>query len=332
MMRPEAMRCVLVSLVALLPIVGSANVNAAEPDPRWMQQAHKPGITPLQKQAYEQIAELRNCGSAPMVIPGGFDILTIQSENKTPGVTLSNMGFDVLPALVEALDDTTPSGLVEPDGRGRESKTWKVNELAARLIVRIAHHDFVMGNHPDEHSLCTCSWQCPELLPKFQQQVLEWYSRNRERTLEDRIIADVRDDYFSNRLDAVEWLGKHKVLKGQPAIVQYIHRILAVKDKDSLDEGEMAECALALGKIGDKGSLPVVRQICRYLADALKEGHGVSFDDLHRLFQSHQGRALLGEKAETLRDLQILFGQYEARMEPSTCKYYQERLQDAAKW
>lgn len=59
------MRCMLAGLVAVLSLVsGAAAIAAAEPDPRWMQQAHKPGITLLQKQAYEQIAELRNCCSA----------------------------------------------------------------------------------------------------------------------------------------------------------------------------------------------------------------------------------------------------------------------------
>ena len=172
------MRCIL----AVLLLVSSADAIAAtEPDPRWTQQAQKPGITTLQKQAYEQIAELRNFSGAGM-IPEGFYILPADKvTTKSCVLVLYEMGLDVLPVLVEALDDTTPSGFVTNNRWGTAPQTWQVNELTARLIVEIAKHDFVLKDSSHERLLSGQIRQNSALVPKFQKQVLEWHARNRHR-------------------------------------------------------------------------------------------------------------------------------------------------------
>lgn len=325
------MKGLFVGLVAVLPLLSTASA-ADEPDARWLQKAQHANLSSLRKNAYEQIAKLSISKLTMWMNPGGFDILTIKAGSDSPAETLYNMGLDVLPVLIEALDDTTPTTVVEPDRRLIGSKTWKVNELAARLIGRIAQHNFVIGDFPNERLLSWDLEQHPDSVPQFKKQILDWYAQNRNRSLEDRKIADVSDSWFRNRLDAVEWLGEHKILKAKSAIVQYINKTLTSKEKNSLLDAEAAESALALGQIGDKSTLPVVQRVCRYLANGLKQYGVTGSMDLYTLFQAHKGCALLGEKSKTLQELKSLYEQSAKRIEPSTRREYQERMQKAADW
>jgi hypothetical protein len=325
------MKVLFVGFLALLPLSGFSG-GADEPNAARVQGAQQAELPSVRKRASQQLAKFRVARCTMWMNPGGFDILTIKAGSETPAKTLYNMGLDVLPALVDALDDNTPTAVVEPSRTMGEARTWRVNELVARLIVRIAQHRFVIGEFPNESLLSWHIGKHPNLVPQFKRLVLAWYEENRDRTLEERKIADVSDPWFRNRLDAVEWLGEHKVFKARLAIVQYIDSIFASKERNSLRDAEMAESALALGQIGDKRSLPEVQRVCEYLARRLKE-HGVTGSmDVSTLFQAYQGRALLGEKFESLQELHALYDQCAKRMEALDRNEYQERMKKAEKW
>ena len=63
----------------------------------------------------------------------------------SPINVLRHMGFDTLPILADALDDSTPTGVLAPTNDITEPLyTCKVNELVASLIAAIADHDSVV--------------------------------------------------------------------------------------------------------------------------------------------------------------------------------------------
>src|SRR5207248_6694258 len=105
------------------------------------------------------------------------------------------------------------------EGSFKQEKTWKVNELVALLIVRIADRDFVTDR--EQEPKFPADLRSLNLLgirdlnaqrgaaADFRKAVLDWYVANRDRTPTERKIADVTDVWFRNRLDAVIWLGEH---------------------------------------------------------------------------------------------------------------------------
>lgn len=326
----------LAALVVVLALLGVARWGLSPPKTAPGGASSRDAAT---RDAEAQIARLRACRlSHPDAY--GNELMTITDGAHFPFKALYDMGLPALPALADALDDTTPTDVVERNDQMIMTaspsnmpppRPLTVRELAATLIVSIAEHDFVAGQYPRQFVLSTDIDKGAELVPQFQAAVREWYAHNRGRTLTQRRIADVDDPWFRNRLNAVAWLGKRKVRQAEPAIAAYIRRSLTTPVPDSLIDVEVAESTLALGQIGDRHRLPLVRQVCRFLASDFKQ-YLTRTLDLYTLFQAYQGQALLGQKAQTRQQLQSLYAQCAARMTPRTQREFQERLQKSARW
>jgi hypothetical protein len=328
------MRLRMVASVLVAGLIGTlpSAFAKAEPDARWLEKSREPGVTPLRRAACEQIARIRICEITFFMRPGGFDILRLKADEQSPTDALYKMGIEVLPVLVEALDDATPTTVLEPDRFDDRLKPtrWNVNQLVWRLIGRIAGRQFVITDGPEE------IWEFsknPQLVPRFKEVVLEWYRGNKDRTIEQRKIADLGDPFFRNRMDAAEWLGKQRSTEAVPAIAKYLNDTLDGEKKSSLVDSEVAGAALALGQIGDKDARPAVIRACNHFSEDFTRPRGsVGFFDVGKYFQAEQGRALLGEKDKSLQELNRIYRECSERMEPSTRKEYQELLKSAEQW
>jgi hypothetical protein len=250
-----------------------------------------------------------------------------------PADVLYRMGIDVLPMLVDALDDETPTKtVIESRIVGDASKVCKVNELAALLIVRVADRDFVVRNATKDITIREIGAHAA-LAPEFKKAVVAWYDAFAKKSPVERKIADVNDGWFRNRLDAVTWLGEHKAAEGRAVIAAWVDGFYGDKKEhpSSLTRAEMATCALALGRIGDKKSLPQVRRVCQDISDEQAQ-RPADYNIAADLFMAYHGLSLLGAKPEAIKELTRLLAEYGSKMEPNDRKEYEKRLKEASGW
>lgn len=319
---------------ATAPATGPATGPAAtSPADRWLAKAAQPGLSALQKAAYEQLAQVHLANLQQMSIPGSYSIDSpAPSSTKAVG-NLYAMGLDVVPILAEALDDTTMTKTYSTHGNGQQTQ-HRVNEIVVTLIQRICGRTFVVGEEPHQMSLGMVG-TTPELAPQFQRVILDWYRDNRKRSELERKLADVEDANFRNRLDSAEWLARKKEAKAVPAIEKYIERTMAAVEKreDSLKISELSECALALGQIGDKGGLPSVKTVCKRLSANWDQRHRPTGSmEIGDLFQAYNGMALLGEKEAAIKELTRIYDAYNGEMEARSSQEFKDSLVKAAKW
>jgi hypothetical protein len=250
---------------------------------------------------------------------------------------LHAMGLKILPILSEAISDDTPSGTVTVCRRSKE-RVWKVNELVARLIRRLADREFVIGEWGEGVSLSDIG-EHPDLQTQFKELVLTWYEQNKDRTNDERKIADLQSN-LRNRLDAMIWLGNHKTTKATPAIAARIEKILSDKTVSSSTHAELAEASLSLGRIGDASALPSVTKACKHLSywiymsyRPIEQGRsGTGSNQRVNLFKAYHGMALLGRKQQALTDLKRLLREYGKEMEDHSRKEYETLIKKAEGW
>jgi hypothetical protein len=327
--------CVCHGVLPVL-LVYAAVAADRSPGERWETKARQAGITDIQRQAYKQLARVHECDFSRSGNVEGIDLSLFETaESPNPMIALRALGLDVLPILAEALDDDTPTKtVVDIDFRRGASRVshrfrvWKVNELVARLVPQIAHHEFVLGEWGPGVSLELVGSQS-ERIPEFRKQIIAWYEENRKRTAEERRIADL-DSSLRNRLDAASWLGRQKSTKAVPSLSKRIEAILGSKDVSSSTERELAACSLALGLIGDAKAVPVVTKACDHLAYWSPRWAGSNA--LQNLFDAYHGLAMLDQKKEALAELKRVYREHGPTMEPHTRKDYETKLSEAAKW
>jgi hypothetical protein len=319
-----------VFLISLLCVPCVVGVAESHPTNRWEAKAHKEDITDIQRKTYQQLARLHDFEGFQLDNWGTMDYLMVRRPN--PMINLREMGIRVLPMLVEALDDSTPSKTVTRSGSStttpHRTHVWKVNELVARLIRDLTNHEFVLGDWQSGVSLYDVESH-RDRIPEFQKEVLRWYKENKDKTPEDRKIAAL-DDNLHNRLDAARWLGKKKSIKAVPFLAKRVDAILRGKEESSSTQTELAEISLALGRIGDPKGLPVVQKACDHLSDVLPRSPGSSA--VQELFTAFEGLALLGHKKDALAELNHIYSEFRPRMEILRKKEFEERLSEAEKW
>jgi RNA polymerase sigma factor (sigma-70 family) len=322
------------------PATPTASGNAEElpvkTPTRWEKRLQDKDLTAKQRAAYEQIAKLHTV-KLDQGDWGSIQIPSFGQESKIPTDVLYQMGMDVLPILAEALDDETPTKTVTDNRRGpprnRGEKVWKVNELVALLIVRIADRDFVTGK-PDQELTIREIAQRPQAAPEFRKMVVEWHDKFAAKTPTERKIADVTDSWFRNRFDAIIWLGEKKAKDGRVPIAASVDAFYADPKRtfSTLTRAEMSHCSLALGQIRDEAGLPQVRKVCKDMSYWL-ETYGIAGSAmLEDLFRAYQGLALLGYKDEAIKELERLLAAHGAKIEASFKKEYAERLTAAKDW
>jgi hypothetical protein len=250
---------------------------------------------------------------------------------------LHAMGLKVLPILSEAISDDTPSGTVTVSRRSSK-RVWKVNELIARLIRRLADRQFVIGEWGEGVSLSDIG-EHPELQAQFKELVLTWYEQNQDKTNEERKIADLQSN-LRNRLDAMIWLGTHKSAHAIPFIAARIEKFLSDKTVSSSTHAELAEASLSLGRIGDVSTLPSVTKACEHLSYWIYMSYrptgqgrsGTGSNQRVNLFKAYHGMALLGEKRQALTELRRLLQEYGKEMEDHDQREYEQLLKEAERW
>lgn len=320
----------------LIPISALAQENLAS---RWPEMA-KESSSLTEAQAFQALAQLH---SSDFSRPNEFDRSTgfhpCRTEEAEPLETLCRMGLDALPVLAEALDDTTLTQTVTVDRWGTK-RVWRVNELAAELIRQIGGRFFEIGEEPKQQDIFTVG-QSPELAPRFKSVVLDWYKKNKDLSVEARMLGDLQDGLLQNRLQAIRWLGEQKSAAAARPIAERINTILASGKEDSRLYTELSMCAEALGRIGNQDFVQAVRRVCKhhinmitYCMGPVEQCHfGESFStEFESLFQAYQGLAALGAKDDALRQLKEVYERYGEKMDPSSREEYEARLGAAANW
>ena len=230
------------------------------------------------------------------------------------------------------------------EGGFKQERVWKVNELVAVLIVRLADRDFVTDREQEPkfpsglRSLNLLGIRDlnaqPGAAADFRKAVLAWHVANCDRIPAERKIADVTDAWFRNRFDAVIWLGERKVKEGRKPIAGRVDTFYADPNHsvDSTTRSEMSYCALALGQIGDKASLPQVKRVCEDMSWRL-ETYGVGDSGMiEDLFRAYRGLALLGGKQEAHKELERVIATYGEKFDAGAKKEYEEKLKAAKEW
>ena len=301
---------------------------------RWEKRLEDKSLTAKQRAAYEQIAKLHTVKLFSRDSRGSLWMPSFDPKSKLPTDVLHRMGVDALPFLAEALDDETPTETVIVTRW--ETKVWKVNELAARLVWLIADRDFVLGEQDKEVSVREIALH-PKLAPEFRKLVTDWHEKFASNTPTERKLADLADPLFRNRFDAVIWLGENKAKEGRAPIAALIDGYYGDPNRslDSTSRAEMSYCALALGLIGDERSLPQVRRVCAAMSEEIhmayrpqgRSGVGSSMNE--HLFRSYRALTLLGKHTEAVKELNRLFATYGSEMDETRRKEFEKMLEQA---
>jgi len=286
----------------------------------------------VEGEARAEVAKLVRCH----LVRNDNDFRAANDGADYPVKRLYQIGMAALPVLAESLHDSRATGIVQkfwarsaPRGEsGQQTKVWHVNELARAMMEGIAQHKFDTELPSEMQPMQGYKGSLPDPWESCRRLFLAWYPANKDRTLEERQIADLSDGYFRNRLNAVEWLGRNRTQAARPAIVRYVERNLAARD-DSMVETELAESAYALGQIGNRESLPVVRTVIERRMEQLKH-HGVQTSmDLFSLFEAYEGRILLGDRTTALAELNDVYEKRSIQMNDYDWREYKRRLEKA---
>ncbi|HET6250552.1 MAG TPA: hypothetical protein VFE47_22890 [Tepidisphaeraceae bacterium] len=300
----------------------------AEPYARAPATMPKP-VDEFEAAAAQQIALLPECELVQSDFPGGYDMLP--GEAQEVAGKLLGMGPRIIPLLVPSLADTRKTKTLElsPGDRFETRNDYcQVNQVVAWIIRSISERDF----RANGRSMTLEIRRTPDLIPQYQSAVLAWYKANGSQTELQRKLADLEDPYFRNQLDAVEWLGRNRVVKGGPAIARYIDRTVQAPDAQgsSLQITELSESVFALGKIGDRQNLPAVQKACRRLSAECDSKYGhMDVDDLGR---AYHGLAMLGEKQAAITELTRLNAGHAGRIEVRGRKDLAAYLDEAKSW
>jgi hypothetical protein len=332
--------------VGLLVLSATIRTARAEEDAgdRYRKLADRPGISPLEKNVYEKLTGLHTVRLFFSLAPSPYQIAL--GDWAGPGKSsetnafwlLCNIGLDALPALVDALDDETLTKTITIDlhtiKRDKQcERVWKVNELVALLICRISNRIFAVrhGKHMGDF-ICDIGKHV-DRAPEFKKQVLDWYNENHNKTLSQRKIDDIESDVSFNRYAAVQWVGQHKEKDGQAAILRYVDELFdderANRYGPTPIDNHLSVCAFALGQLGDRSTLEVVRRICKLTAsrDAPYYQH---YPAQQSLSTAYHGLALLGEKEEALRDLKTFLEEHPLPMHAAD--EFAKLLEEAKGW
>lgn len=319
---------------ALLAAAALAAGSQEDPGERYRHAAAQAGLSPLRRDAYLEVAKLYQVRSRLVGPPG--------PDRSDPIGRLYNMGLDVLPVLVEALDDHTPSRTFHSTHSIAIAPTipYPVSDIAGLAICAVADREF---------SYKGCSIQnisrVPENVSQFKKVVLDWYVANRTTPLAQRMIADVDDTDGENRCRAIEWLGRHKEAAGRDAIIERVNHILRPSPKGTERaaprqpfgylgaSGELATAALALGKLGGSASEAAVKHVCNEFSRCVERDHlkGCDFGIDH-LFTAYRGLIAIGRRDDAIKELERLFAQYSPEMSLNDRDAYKQKLATAQKW
>jgi hypothetical protein len=309
-------------MVALAVLSATAYVAGADDDPgqRYLRKASQQGVSPFQKAAYEQLAKLHESKDF-----AGGELEGITRNADDPMAVLHKMGLDVLPVLVDALDDTTPTQAFPggPMSNG-EPCPYTVSALAAGLIVGISDREFAIIDGGEETSISGSP--PPGLAPKFRTAILDWYAKYAKKTPAERKIADVNSDFFRNRFSAIGWIAAHKEKTGLKAVLERIDAILAFNGSNSLLNEELAICSGALASFGDARNVDYVRRICKHFSEnGLLNGS----NSIRVEFLAFSGLAELAGRNEALREFTRLRNAQIAYMEPAQGEEFDRFLEIA---
>lgn len=232
-------------------------------------------------------------------LPGtSWGIEFLPKEN--PIRVLVDKKMEVIPFLIPYIGDNSLTQGYRRHGSGWQQQAT-VSEYICFIIGKITEHTFD-GKYTDKKLD----------VEDYQNQILEWWKKNHQKSLLERKLEEVNDPIHTNRFSAYEYLGKTK--QGQELLEKRIQTLLT-GEFNSLKQSEMVSCAEALVKIGNAESANFIRMVCEHLSywfymgrrNCEVEGcNGRGSNDMSELFRVYKTLADFGFKEEAVSKLTIL--------------------------
>ncbi len=166
-----------------------------------------------------------------------------------PTTKLKAMGFDAVPALVDALGDDTPTRTVYHWRDFHHSRTvWRVSDFAYRLLREITKRDLGYQNSTG----FTFSYMKPEEKEAVRAEVRQWYTGVRNMSEDDRMFTLFK----SNKLDDWMTAGKYFAAKGDKQAVKPLLEKLPLTRE--YRQGDLCEL---IARFGDRSAIAPIRKV-----------------------------------------------------------------------
>ncbi|AVV51705.1 Uncharacterized protein XB17_03133 [Leptospira santarosai] len=290
------------------------------------QQTIKKSESDLEKKVAEEVKKIRE-------LSGETAWYLFNEFNAEPILKLQEMGMVIIPFLLPYLSDTSETRVRRVHYRHPNYYTGGVvivNRYIGYIINRIADHEFyLLGKTDDDIILLTEELVDMDTIRAFQTLIANWYQKNKDKSLGKRKLDDLQDGFHTNRIAAYDWLGESKLEKYRLPLENKIKELFK-GDSDTFKDGEMVECATALGNIGNPKSAKILRKVANHLSYDYSGGERTP--NIYNVFSAYEALAKLGHKKEALVRLNELKKDYLEKMNGDTQKKFLENLKKAEKW
>ncbi|EMO70253.1 hypothetical protein [Leptospira santarosai] len=296
----------------------------------------------LEKKVAEEVKKIRELSGT-----SAWRFFELPERHAEPILKLKEMGMVIIPFLLPYLSDTSETRAERVHHRGhRDTGLYRraviVNEYIGYIINQIADHEFYLPGKTDEDdgiSLGDYGLVDMDRIRSFQTLIANWYQKNKDKSLEERMLNDLQDGFHTNRFAAYQWLGESRSEKYRLPLENKIKELFK-GDSGTLKKSEMGDCVEALAKIGNPKSAKIVRKVTSHFSYGIymtyrseEEGNSPGYSNqISDLFQVYQALAKLGHKKEALVRLNELKKKYLEEMDGDTQKEFLENLKKAEKW
>ncbi|WP_061207258.1 hypothetical protein [Leptospira santarosai] len=306
------------------------------------QETIKKSESDLEEKVAEEVKKIRELSGT-----SAWRFFELPERHAEPILKLEKMGMVIIPFLLPYLSDTSETRAERVHHRGhRDTGLYRraviVNEYIGYIINQIADHRFYLPGKTDEDdgiSLGDYGLVDIDRIRSFQTLIANWYQKNKDKSLEERMLNDLQDGFHTNRFAAYQWLGESRSEKYRLPLENKIKELFK-GDSGTLKKSEMGDCVEALAKIGNPKSAKIVRKVTSHFSYGIymtyrseeegnSPGHSNQISDL---FQVYQALAKLGHKKEALVRLNELKKKYLEEMDGDTQKEFLENLKKAEKW
>ncbi|EKO78565.1 MULTISPECIES: hypothetical protein [unclassified Leptospira] len=293
----------------------------------------------LEEKVAEEVKKIRELSGI-----SALRFFELPERHAEPILKLKEMGMVIIPFLLPYLSDTSETRAERVHHRGFRlyRRAVIVNEYIGYIINQIADHRFYLPGKTDEDngiSLGDDGLVDMDRIRSFQTLIANWYQKNKDKSLEERMLSDLQDGFDTNRFAAYYWLGESKLEKYRLPLENKIKELFK-GDSGILKKSEMGDCVEALAKIGNPKSAKIVRKVTSHFSYGIymtyrseEEGNSPGYSNqISDLFQVYQALAKLGHKKEALVRLNELKKKYLEEMDGDTQKEFLENLKKAEKW
>lgn len=209
------------------------------------------------------LSQLKDQHGRQMGQPGGVHIYhsygkDIETPTPLPAQKLKDLGIAVIPFLIKALEDDTPTRTIwhwRDFHKNRE--VWRVSDMAAAILQDLSVGNFstrfsvTIGSH---HSSIPFSQGDPKDRKLAITDFLRWYDKNKDLSEDDRMFGHFSTDHPNNWLTAgTYFLKKHDARAVEPLLER-------IPRSGSFRKGDLCEL---VARFGDPKAIPVLLEVLK---------------------------------------------------------------------